>query len=104
MVVVDAACLEEVILQGCVATVFGNFETAILVALVVADLFGGAVLELPVARDLVKLLTEKLLADFIFSGPLLLFPDIAGNLLGDVIPIGNIIRGGNFVGESEIFS
>ena len=106
MVVVDATCLEEVILQGFqgdgVATLFGNFEAAVLVALVIADLFGGSVLELPVARHLVKLFAEKLLADLILSGPILLFPDIGGNLLGDVVPIGNIIRGGDLVGEFEI--
>ena len=48
MIVINATCLEEVILQGFqgdgVATVFCNFETAVLVALVVADLVGGAVL------------------------------------------------------------
>ena len=106
MVVVQATCLHEVILQGFqgdgVATLFGNFdnfEAAVLVALVIADLFGGSVLELPVARHLVKHFAEKLLADLILSGPILLFPDIAGNLLGDVVPIGNIIRGGDLVGE-----
>ena len=106
MVVVQAICLHEVILLGFqgdgVATLFGNFEAAVLVALVITDLFGGSVLELPVARHLVKLFAEKLLADLILSGPILLFPDIGGNLLGDVVPIGNIIRGGDLVGEFEI--
>ena len=106
MVVVQATCLHEVILQGFqgdgVATVFCNFEAAVLVALVITDLFGGPVLELPEARHLVKLLTEKLLSDFIFSGPILLFPDVRGNLLGDVVPIRNIIRGCDLVGEFEI--
>ena len=103
MVVVDATYLHEVILLGFqgdgIATLFGNFEAAVLVALAITDLFGGAVLELPVARHLVKLVAEKLLADLILSGPILLFPDIGGNLIGDVVPTGNIIRGGDLVGE-----
>ena len=58
MVVVDATCLEEVILQGFqgddLASVPRDFETAVLVAFVVADLFGGAVLELSIGGDLIK--------------------------------------------------
>ena len=85
-----------------VATLFCNFEAAVLVALVVADLFCGSVLELSVARHLAKLFAEKLLADLILSSPVLLFPDIGRNLLGEVVPKRNIIRGGDLVGEFEV--
>ena len=85
------------------AIVLRNLEPAILVAVELANLLDlRAILQFLVSRGLIEGVAVQLLPDVVVRLPILLLADMIRYLFGDVVPVGNVVRGVDGLGELEI--